>query len=270
MAPKTINRRLAALLADAGHMLTDVAALGLSIAVVYMARAPRSAHRTFGLLRAEVIGAFVNGATLVVIVGFVFFEAWRRFATPQIIDAPWMLAIAVVGLFANAGSAWVLMRHAKDSVNIQGAFLHLVGDALGSVGAIAAGATIWATGWTPADPIASVAIGLLILWGSLRLLRRTAHILINGTPADIVYGEVLAALEANSHVAEVHDLHIWSITDTEPALSAHLRLVPECCDSAHWQECLAVAQQMLRDRFVITHSTIQVEPESMEKDERFV
>lgn len=259
-----------ALLADAGHMLTDVAALGLSIAVVYMARAPRSAHRTFGLLRAEVIGAFVNGATLVVIVGFVFYEAWRRFATPQAIDAPWMLAIAVVGLLANAGSAWVLLRHAKDSVNIQGAFLHLVGDALGSVGAIVAGVVIWTTGWYPADPLASVLIGLLILWGSLGLLKRTTHILLNGTPAGIDYEAVLAALSANDHVAEVHDLHIWSITDTEPALSAHLRLIPECSDSAHWQECLQEAQRMLAERFGISHATLQLEPQSMEKDQRII
>ncbi len=259
-----------ALLADAGHMLTDVAALALSIAVIYMARTPRTGRRTFGLLRAEVLGAFINGATLVVIVGFVFIEAWRRFQTPQQIDAPWMLAIAAIGLLANAGSAWVLMRHAKDSVNIQGAFLHLVGDALGSVGAIIAGVVIWTTGWYPADPIASVVIGVLILWGSLGLLRRTTHILINGTPSGISYDDVLAELSANEHIQEVHDLHIWSITDSEPALSAHLRLAPECSDTAHWQECLQDAQTRLRERFGIRHSTLQVEPETMEKGARII
>lgn len=262
--------RSLALLADAGHMLTDVVALGLAIAVIYMARAPRTPRRTFGLLRAEVIGAFLNGATLVLICGFIFVEAWRRFSLPQSVDAPWMLAIAVLGLLANAGSAWVLMAHAAGSVNIQGAFLHLVGDALGSVGAIVAGAVIWLTGWTPADPIASVLIGALILYGSLGLLRRTAHILINGTPAGIDYAAVLAALSANAHVAEVHDLHIWSITESEPGLSAHLRLVPECSDSAHWQDCLAEAQAMLRARFGITHSTLQVEPTSHARDERII
>ncbi len=259
-----------ALLADAGHMLTDVAALGLAIAVIYLARAPRTPRRTFGMLRAEVIGAFLNGATLVLITGFIFAEAWRRFAVPQQIDAPWMLVIAVLGLLANAGSAWVLLAHAKDSVNIQGAFLHLIGDALGSVGAIAAGVVIWLTGWSPADPIASVLIGGLILYGSLGLLRRTAHILINGTPAGIDYDAVLACLSANPHVAEVHDLHIWSITDTEPGLSAHLRLVPECSDGGHWQECLARAQTVLRERFGITHSTLQVEPTTLAKDERII
>jgi cobalt-zinc-cadmium efflux system protein len=259
-----------ALLADAGHMLTDVVALALAIAVIHIARAPRTPRRTFGLLRAEVIGAFLNAATLVLIVGFIFVESWRRLSLPQQIDAPWMLAIAVLGLAANAGSAWVLMAHARGSVNIQGAFLHLVGDALGSVGAIAAGAVIWLTGFTPADSIASALIGALILWGSLGLLRRTAHILINGTPAGINYDEVYAALAANEHVAEVHDLHIWSITESEPGLSAHLRLVPECSGSAHWQECLAAAQAMLRQRFGITHSTLQVEPTSMDRDARII
>ncbi len=135
---------------------------------------------------------------------------------------------------------------------------------------IVAGAVIWLTGWSPADPIASVLIGALILYGSLGLLRRTAHILINGTPAGIDYEEVLASLSANPHIAEVHDLHIWSITDTEPGLSAHLRLVPECCDSAHWQACLAQAQALLRERFGITHSTLQMEPTTLAKDERII
>jgi cobalt-zinc-cadmium efflux system protein len=259
-----------ALLADAGHMLTDVVALGLAIWVSYLARTPRTPGRTFGLLRAEVIGAFLNGATLVVIVGFIFFEAWRRFATPQQIDGPLMLVIAVIGLIANAVSAWVLMAHAAESVNVRGAFLHLVGDALGSVGAIAAGVVVWTTGWTPIDPIASVVIGLIILWGSVGLIRSTVNILLNATPPGIDYREVHSALAGLDHVEEVHDLHIWSITEQEPALSVHLRLVAECSDSSHWQRCLRHAQDMLREKFGITHSTLQVEPPEMEKDGRII
>ncbi|HES58552.1 MAG TPA: cation transporter, partial [Firmicutes bacterium] len=237
-----------ALLADAGHMLTDVAALGLAIFVAYLARTPRTPRRTFGLLRAEVIGAFLNGATLVVIVGLIFWEAWRRLGQPQEVDARLMLVIAVLGLAANAGSAWVLMSHQHSSVNVRGAFLHLVGDALGSVGAIVAGAVIWSTGWTPIDPIASVVIGLIILWGSIGLLRNTTNILLNAVPPGIDYEEVLAALTSYDHCMEVHDLHIWSITESEPALSAHVVLVPECSDTHHWQHCQEELQAMLAER----------------------
>lgn len=259
-----------ALLADAGHMLTDVAALGLAIFVAYLARTPRTSKRTFGLLRAEVIGAFLNGATLVVIVGLVFWEAWRRLGHPQQVEAPLMLTIAVLGLIANAGSAWVLMSHQHASVNVRGAFLHLVGDALGSVGAIVAGIVIWTTGWTPIDPIASVVIGLIILYGSIGLLRHTTNILLNAVPPDIDYEAVMAALSSYDHAADVHDLHIWSITESEPALSAHVVLVPECSDSAHWQQCLDDMQAMLRERFGITHSTLQLEPPTLDRPERII
>ncbi len=238
--------------------------------MAYLARTPRTPTRTFGLLRAEVIGAFLNGATLVVIVGLIFWEAWRRLGQPQDVDAPLMLVIAVIGLAANAGSAWVLMSHQSASVNVRGAFLHLVGDALGSVGAIIAGAVIWSTGWTPIDPIASVVIGLIILWGSIGLLRNTTNILLNAVPPQIDYEEVLAAMTSYDHCARVHDLHIWSITESEPALSAHVVLVPECSDTHHWQHCQEEMQAMLAERFGITHSTIQLEPASMERHERII
>jgi cobalt-zinc-cadmium efflux system protein len=181
-----------------------------------------------------------------------------------------MLVIAVIGLAANAGSAWVLMSHQSASVNVRGAFLHLVGDALGSVGAIVAGIVIWTTGWTPIDPIASVVIGLIILWGSIGLLRNTTNILLNAVPPGIDYDEVLAALNDISHVARVHDLHIWSITESEPALSAHVVLKPECSDTAHWQHCQEEMQGMLAERFGISHSTIQLEPATMDQPERII
>jgi cobalt-zinc-cadmium efflux system protein len=249
-----------ALLADAGHMLTDVAALALALIVARLAQRPATPERTYGLMRAEVLGAFVNGATLVLIVGLILREAWLRLGHPEPIDGPLMLGVAVAGLLANVVSAWILAGGREHNVNVQGAFLHMVADALGSVGAIVAGAVIWTTGWYPIDPIASVVIGLLILWSSWGLLKRTMNILLEATPEGISYLEVKETLENMEHIEQVHDLHIWTITSGVPILSAHISLSDCCCDENHWSECLAEATGLLKDRFGITHSTLQVEP----------
>lgn len=261
-----------ALLADAGHMLTDVAALGLALVVMYLARRPSTPERTFGLLRAEVLGAFVNGATLVLIVGLILREAWHRLGQPLEINGPMMLGVAAMGLLANLASAWVLAGSRKESVNIRGAFLHMVADALGSVGAIAAGLVIWLTGWYPIDPIASVVIGALILWSSWGLLRETMNILLEATPEGVDFMEVKTALEQMEHIEAVHDLHIWTITSGKPVLSAHVALAPCCCDTSHWQECMENARQMLESRFGISHSTLQVEtsPSSCDTECRLI
>lgn len=257
-----------ALLADAGHMATDVAALALAVVAANLARRPASPRRTFGMLRMEVIGAFVNGATLVGIVVWIFYEALGRLGQEYTIDGPLMLGVAAVGLGANIVAAVVLHRGAAHSLNVRGAYLHVLGDLLGSLGALIAGFVIWTTGWTLVDPLVSMLIGLIILVGSLRLLRVSVNILLNAAPEDIDTEAVRAALESNPHVAEVHDLHIWSISAGNPSLSAHLRLHPECCDTAHWQECLRESQDMLRRSFGITHTTLQLEPTSYEKDSR--
>ena len=201
-----------ALLADAGHMLTDVLALAMAIFVGYLAERPATPERTFGFLRAEVIGAFINGATLILVVGLVFREAIGRFLHPAQVAGVGMLAVALAGLLANLASAWVLSGSRKENINIEGAFVHMLADTLGSVGAVAAGIVILATGWMPADPLASILIGMLILWSSIGLLRRTLAILIQATPPHLDFHEIQAALEANPHVAAVHDLHIWSVT----------------------------------------------------------
>lgn len=255
-----------ALLADAGHMLTDVAALALAIFVSRLAERPATPEKTYGLLRAEVLGALANGAALVVIVGVIFWEAWRRMGSVQEIHAPGMLIIAVLGLFANAASAWVLFGSRDVNVNIKGAFLHMMADALGSVGAITAGVVMLLTGWTPVDYFASLVIGILILWGSWSLLSETVNILLEATPKDVDYNEVHDALMEIDHIREVHDLHIWTISSGIPSLSAHIRLSPECCDTDHWQECLAHTQKMISDRFGIVHSTLQFEPEDFGRD----
>jgi cobalt-zinc-cadmium efflux system protein len=249
-----------ALLADAGHMLTDVLALGSAIFVAHLATRPATPERTFGFLRAEVIGAFVNGGTLILIVGMVFLEAIRRFLHPPEVQGAGMLLIAFAGLLANLGSAWILSRSRAENINIEGAFIHMLADALGSVGAVLAGAVILLTGWMPADPLVSIVIGLLILWSSVGLLRRTLAILIHATPAHLDFNEILAALEANKHVAAVHDLHIWLVTTGFPVLTAHIWLKPECSEPVHWQQALREMQRTLRERFGIDHATLQLEP----------
>lgn len=249
-----------ALLADAGHMLTDVGALALAIFVAHMARKPATPDRTYGLLRAEVLGAFINGATLVIIVGFILWEAWERLGIDQTIDGPAMIIIALFGLLANVASAFILARGREENVNLKGAFLHMIADALGSVGAVIAGLVIWTTGWTPIDTIASVVIGILILWSTFGFLKQTVNILLEATPDDIDYLEVKNSLEEMEHIDTVHDLHIWTITSGVPVLSAHIKLSTCCADTDHWQDCLDNAQKLLKGKFGIEHTTLQVEP----------
>lgn len=248
-----------ALLADAGHMLTDVGALALAIFVAHLAQRPATPNRTFGLLRAEVLGAFLNGATLVLIVGFIMYEAWERFGSIQTIDGPVMIIIAVFGLIANIASALILAKGHEDNINLRGAFLHMVADALGSVGAIIAGIVIMTTGWFPIDTIASVVIGLLILWSSWGFLKQTMNILLEATPDNIDYMEVKESLEDMEHIDTVHDLHIWTITSGMPVLSAHIRLDSCCADTDHWQNCLSDANRMIKEKFGIEHTTLQIE-----------
>ena len=256
-----------ALLADAGHMLTDVAALGIAIAASHLAARPPDPKRTFGLVRAEVVGAFINGGSLVVIVLFIIWESWKRLGAPVQIDGPLMAVIAALGLLTNLASTLILLGRRNDNLNIRAAFLHMLGDTFGSVGAITAGVVIWTTGWIHIDIIVSLLIGGIILWGSVKLLRETIKIIINATPEDVDYEEVKQALLAIEHFAGLHDLHIWSLATGYPVLSAHIRLEPGCSDSAHWQECLWNAKVMLKKRFGITHTTLQLEPESFESEE---
>jgi cobalt-zinc-cadmium efflux system protein len=249
-----------ALLADAGHMLTDVGALALAIFVAHLAQRPATPGRTFGFLRAEVIGAFLNGATLVLIVGFIFYEAWQRFGQVQTINGPIMIIIALSGLIANIASAVILAKGNEDNVNMRGVFLHMVADALGSLGAVIAGIVIITTGWQPADAIASLVIGTLILWSSFGFLKETINILLEATPDNIDYTEVKESLEEMEHIEAVHDLHIWTITSGMPVLSAHIRLASCCNDTNHWQDCLRDANRLLKERFGIDHTTLQIEP----------
>jgi cobalt-zinc-cadmium efflux system protein len=214
-----------ALLADAGHMVTDVAALLLSLGAIWLARRPATPRRSFGFLRAEVLAALINSATLVAISFYIFWEAFQRIGEPPHVDSGPMLAVAVTGLAANIVSAWVLSRGSghQDNLNTRGAYLHVMGDLLGSVGAIIAAIIMLLTNWYLADPLLSAGIGLLILWSSWRLLQASVSVLLEATPENIEPEAVATALRATPGVAGVHDLHIWTVTSGLIALSGTCR-----------------------------------------------
>jgi cobalt-zinc-cadmium efflux system protein len=246
-----------ALLADAGHMATDVAALALSLFAVWLARRPATPERSFGFYRVEILAALINAASLVAISFYIFWEAYQRIGEPPEVDSGPMLVVALAGLGANAASAWVLMRGGghEENLNTRGAFLHVIGDMLGSVGAIAAALVMLATGWYLADPILSAGIGMLILWGSWRLLRESVDVLLEATPATIDTREVRMGVTEVPGVVGLHDLHVWTVTSGLIAMSAHV----EVNGGRNWHDVLADLSEMLRDRFGIAHVTLQPE-----------
>jgi cobalt-zinc-cadmium efflux system protein len=243
-----------ALLADAGHMLTDVAALGLSLFAIWAAQRPATPKRTYGYHRMEILAALVNGATLVAMAAFIFAEAYRRWANPPEVKGGLMLVVACGGLVVNLASLWILRGGREESLNVRGAWLHVGTDTLGSVQAIAAGALISAFGWKWADPLASVLIGLLVVFSSWGLLRDSVAVLMEGVPAHLQLDEVAEAMAAVPGVTAVHDLHVWTITSGFVALSAHVVVEPECSEDVLWR-----VRAVIHDRFGIDHSTIQVE-----------
>lgn len=247
-----------ALLADAGHMLTDVAALALSLFVAWFSRQPAAPEKTYGYLRWEILAAFLNGATLLVVSGFILFEAVGRLRAPEPVATGLMLAVAVGGLLVNAVCAWLLHPLHAHSLNARGAYLHVLGDLLGSVGTVVAGLLIRFTGWQAADPIASVLVTLLIVRSSWRLVRDSVDVLLEATPSHISLGAVREALARVDGVAAVHDLHVWTVTSGMVAMSAHA-LVPRDIDH---QRVLRDAVTAMRD-FGIHHCTVQIECEPM-------
>jgi cobalt-zinc-cadmium efflux system protein len=243
-----------ALLSDAAHMLTDASSLGLAAAAAWLARRPPSLRHSYGLVRAEILAALLNGLTMLVLIGFIVFEAIQRFNAPQPIAGGAVVAVAVVGLFINLGVAWIL-HHGEQTLNSRAALLHVLGDALGSVAAIAAGAVILATGWTPIDPLLSLFVALLILVSALRLLREVVHVLMEGVPPTIKLDAVGHDLAALPGVLRVHDLHVWTLSSGTLALSAHL----EIRDLGAWPDLLASARHALAARHGISHVTLQPE-----------
>lgn len=245
-----------ALLADAGHMLTDVAAIGLALFVSWIARRPATPGKTYGYLRLEILAALVNGAALLVIAGSIVWEAIERLGSPRNVEPRILFGVATVGLVVNL-LAMRLLRHGHShSLNIRGAYLHVLGDLLGSVGAIVAGAVILLTGWTPVDPLVSVAIAGLIVISGWRLVRESVDVLLEGTPGHISLAEVEAKIAEIPGVVEVHDLHVWTVTSGVVAMSGHA-VVPDAESSQH---VLETAQGRLAG-LGIHHVTLQVEQE---------
>lgn len=246
-----------ALLSDSGHMLSDASSLALSLVAIWFATKPASPNKTYGFYRFEILAALFNGVTLFVIAGFIVWEAIQRFYNPPTVASASMMLIASIGLFANLLSAWALMRKGdvKNNVNLRSAYLHVIGDALGSVGAIIAGLVMWLFGWYIADPIISVLVALLILKGAWGVIKHTVHILVEGTPITIDLNEVKKALESIEGVIDVHDLHIWTITSGLDSLSCHI-LIADHQDS---QKVLQEAIHFIEEHFKIRHTTIQIE-----------
>ena len=247
-----------ALLADAGHMLTDVAALALSLFVAWFSRQPYEPRRTFGYLRWEILAAFLNGATLLLLSVWIAVEAVLRLGEPEPVASGLMLAIALIGIVANVAAAWVLHPASESSLNMRGAYLHVIGDLLGSVATVVAALLVRFTGWLVADPIASLLMTLLIVRGAWRLVRESIDVLLESTPAHISLGKVRQQLEAIPGIESVHDLHVWAVTSGVVAMSVHA-IVREPERHQHVLEHVHDAMRL----FGIHHVTVQLERREM-------
>jgi len=253
-----------ALLTDAWHMLNDVFALVFALLAVWLAQRPVNVKKTYGYYRAEILAGFLNGIFLWAIVVFIFYEALQRIQQPVEVESLEMLTIAVFGLIANGLSAVILSRSQDESLNVKSAFLHVVADALGSVGAIAAGLIMYLTGWYQADPLISMMIGVIIFYSSGKLIRDSVNVLLEGVPSHIDVSVLERRIVELKGVKGVHDLHVWCITPTRM-----------CCMSAHVvvkkgtnrENLLATLINTLKEEFGIDHTTIQLEEEGYPKSE---
>jgi cobalt-zinc-cadmium efflux system protein len=248
-----------ALLADAGHMLTDVGALSMSLLAVRFAQRPPTSMNTYGYLRTEILAALTNGVVLFFVAGSILYEAFQRmWAPPEIHSGP-MLAIAVVGLAVNLLGMRLLHHGSGESLNIRGAYLEVLSDALGSIGVIVAAVIIQTTGFSIADPLISAAIGLFILPRTWRLIRQALHILMEGVPPHLDVQEIERAMTSVSGVKGVHDLHIWTLTSGKDAMSGHVIVDNPTANN----RILRDLHKLLHERFGVEHTTIQLESESL-------
>lgn len=245
-----------ALIGDAGHMITDSLALGLGALAAWISRSPPSLKHSYGLKRAEVVGALVNVIFMAVVVTYIAIEAVDRWLSPEPVRGGAVILVAVLGLLVNLGAAWAL-HGGGSSLNVRGAMLHVMGDLLGSVAALIAGAVIWWTGWYPIDPILSLFIAVLILVSTARLLRDIVQIIMEGVPRDIDLEEVGRELAGVAGVRHVHDLHVWSLDSSTYAVSAHV-VVTRMSD---WENVRGRMESVLDSEFRIQHATLQPEDE---------
>ncbi|HZC19269.1 MAG TPA: cation diffusion facilitator family transporter [Rubrobacteraceae bacterium] len=244
-----------ALLADAGHMLSDNFSLGLALFAVWLAGQPSTPNKSFGYKRAEILAALANGVTLVVVSLWIFYEAYQRLAEPPDILGGWMLFVAALGLLANVAGAAILSSSGGEGLNLQGALRHVLADVAGSVGAIVAAGIVLLTGWRYADPLVSVLIGILVLGSSWRILSDSVNVLLEQTPRGMDANEVGRSMAAVEGIEEVHDLHIWTITSGFPALAAHVLVGRD-------EDCHARRrdlEELLAREYGIAHTTLQVD-----------
>lgn len=243
------------LLADAGHMLTDFLALLVAFTAMALSQRAADGRRTYGYRRLEILAALGNGVALVVVSGSIFYEAAQRWMSPRNVDVKLMAVIAVIGLGANLLGLWLLHTH-QENLNVRGAFLHILGDTLSSVGVIVAAVVIAVTGWTRVDALLSLLIAVIIVVTSLSLLREVVDVLLEAAPRNIDTNKVHESIMAVAGVAEVHDLHVWTIASGLPALSAHV-VVADASNDCH--TIRAAIQDCLRDNYAIDHATLQME-----------
>jgi cobalt-zinc-cadmium efflux system protein len=248
-----------ALLADAGHVLSDVGAIALGLAAAKMATRPARGRRTFGLHRSEILAALINGLLLVAVAVLVFVEAIGRLSDPPPVQAGGVLAIGLIGLAGNAVATAVLLAGDREDLNLEGVLRHSAADALGSLGVVISAAIMLITGWRYADPIAGLLIGLLVLLGSYGLVRDALDVLMEAAPAGIDVAEVGRAMAAVPGVREVHDLHVWTVTAGFPALAAHVRTDP----AGDVDDVRVQVEAVLHERFEIDHTTLQMMAERL-------
>lgn len=245
-----------ALLSDAGHMLSDAVALGLSLTAVIFGERAASAEKTYGYKRFEIIAALLNGIALVVLSSYILYEAIVRLSSPPQVIGKGLFIIAIIGLMVNIIVAWILSRgNSKENLNIKSAYLHVLGDLLGSVGAIIAAVLILLFGWNIADPIASMIVALLVLYSGWHILKESVNVLMESKPSDIDSTDLIKVLKNISGVEDVHDLHIWMITQEFPALTVHLRVL----EDVNRDVILEAAYEAIIMHTKITHITIQIE-----------
>lgn len=244
-----------ALLADAGHMLTDVSGMLIALGAIWLAGRPATRQRTYGYYRAEILGALLNALLLFFVSGYILYEAWQRFLHPPAVQSGWMILVAALGLAVNVLCAWFLHRAAGESLNMRGAYLEVLSDTLGSLGVIVAGAIMALTGWYYADPLFSAGIGFYILPRTWKLLRETIGILLEGTPAHLNLADLEQQMASVPGVQGVHDLHVWTISSGLDAMSAHVIVARQEESNA----ILCHLCDLLRERYQLEHATIQIE-----------
>lgn len=248
-----------ALLADSGHMVTDVAALSLSLAATWFSTRRATPQKTFGFYRVEILAALLNGVFLILISLYIFYEAWSRLTNPAEIKAGWMLVVAIIGLLANLASAYLLYGNRSESLNVRGAFFHVLGDTVGSVGAVIASLAILFGGYVIADPIISAVVGVMILASSWILIRDAVDILLEGTPSHVNIVTLQDQLKEIAGVGSVHDLHVWTLTSGVLAMSCHVVMANETFSHS---SVLTIVKAIARDKFQINHTTVQIEDAS--------